>query len=524
MEALLQYQIEVGGMTPGYYLWLYDAPKYGCSIFGHYWDKQIIQTSELVETGGKLELVTTQTQGYEGCCGYNVAPYDFMPDPRVTLREFQKGEFVIIKKAISWAEVSRRRALGYYIERNIKQIKSSGAGKADRMQGSDQLVRPDTTLQVPSGYKVQDKDGEHPAVLHAYEVYVTLAQKEWELGDSLYPEKWLFTITQDFETIIGAMPLPLVHGQYPFDVGEIELDAYAELTRSVPEIMKGVGDTLDWLVNSHMWNVRQSMNNQFIGDPSRLMMKDVMNANEPGFFFRLRPEAYGQDVRTMLTQVPVTDVTRGHLNDVQFMMGFGERILGVNDQIMGALAGGGRKTATEIRTSTGFGINRLKTITEYWASMAFQPHAQKLIQTSQQYFTGPLKLRIVGDAAQLAGQKFLESPVTRDEILGQFDLSAVDGTLPIDRMAQANLYKELMGTIVRIPQIMQQYDIAKIFAYTAQLGGMKNVDQFRIQYQDPGMLAEQARQGNVIPFNPATDAAAGGDPAGTGVAGVAPGV
>lgn len=506
MEALLQYQMEVGGFIAPYYLWLYDAPKYGAAIIGHWWDNQVTQTSELVETDGKLELVTQQTQGYKGCCAYNVSPYDFMPDPRVSLREFQRGEFVIIKKAIPWNEVARRQAQGYYIEKNLKALKSSGAAPSDRHQGSTQNPRPDTTLQV------EDRDGKHPAVLHCYEVYVTLAQKEWQLGSSLYPEKWLFTVTQDMSTILGVMPMPLIHGLYPFDVGEIELDAYAELTRSVPEIMKGVSDTLDWLVNSHMWNVRQSMNNQFIGDPSRIMMKDVMNANQPGFFFRLRPEAYGQDVRTMISQIPVVDVTRQHLNDVQFMMGFGERILGVNDQIMGVLSGAGRKTATEVRTSTGFGINRLKTITEYFAAVGFQPHAQKLISTTQQFFDGPLKLRIVGDAAMLAGPQFTQ-PVTRDTIAGQFDLSPVDGTLPIDRMAQANLWKELMGNIVRLPPIMEQYDLAKIFAYTAQLSGMKNVNQFRLQFQDPNVLAAQAQAGNVVPFNPSAE----GNPAGTGV-------
>lgn len=504
MEALLQYQMEVGGFLAPYYLWLYDAPKYGHAILGHWWDNQVVQTSSLEEgDGGKMELVTTQTQGYQGCCGYNVSPYDFMHDPRVSLREFQKGEFVIIKKAISWAEISRRRAQGYYIEKNLKALKGSGAAPADRNQGSPQNPRPDTTLQV------EDRDGKHPSVVHAYEVYVTLAQKDWELGESLYPEKWLFTITQDLSTILGVTPLPLLHGQYPFDVGEIELDAYAEITRSVPEIMKGVGDTLDWLVNSHMWNVRQSMNNQFIGDPSRIMMKDVQNANQPGFFFRLRPEAYGQDVRTMISQIPVMDVTRQHLNDVQFMMGFGERILGVNDQIMGVLAGGGRKTATEVRTSTGFGINRLKTITEYFSACGFQPHAQKLIQTTQQFYKGETKVRVVGDAAMLAGQQFLTA--TPNSIAGQYDLSPVDGTLPIDRMAQANLWKELMGNIVRLPPIMQQYDLAKIFAFTAQLSGMKNVNQFRIQFQDPATLAAQAQAGNVVPFNPS------GNPAGTGV-------
>ena len=150
------------------------------------------------------------------------------------------------------------------------------------------------------------------------------------------------------------------------------------------------------------------MNNQFVGDPSRLMMRDVEDSGEPGFFFRLRPEAYGTDVRTVITQLPVADVTRAHLADLQAMFGIGEKVLGINDQILGAMASGGRKTATEVRTSTGFGVNRLKTVSEYLSATAFSQHSQKLVQTSQQYYDARLKLRIVGATAAMAGPLFFD--------------------------------------------------------------------------------------------------------------------
>jgi hypothetical protein len=116
----------------------------------------------------------------------------------------------------------------------------------------------------------------------------------------------------------------------------------------------------------------------------------------PGFVYRLRPEAYGQDIRTFFHQIPVQDMTRGHVNDLQTMLGIGERVFGINDQILGALSGNGRKTATEVRTSTGFGVNRLKTMTEYMSATGFSQHATRMVQMSQQYFTQERKFRIVG--------------------------------------------------------------------------------------------------------------------------------
>lgn len=498
MEALLQYQIDVGAMLGPYFLWLYDAPKYGMGILGTYWDKQIIQYSEIIEDEtGKLAQRTMQTAGYEGNCGYNVSPFDFLSDPRVSLANFQKGEFVALKRAIPWNEIIKRKALGYYM--NVEHLKKSGKARGD-IQGSNQLIRPDTTLEADGqGLMVEDKGGKHPSVVHCYEVYVELIQKEWSLGSSKYPEKWVFTITQDFEVIIGVTPLGMAHGQFPFDIAEPELDAYAAFTRGIPEIMQGVQHTMDWLVNSHFWNVRQTLNNQFIADPSRIMMRDVKNANQPGFFIRLRPEAYGTNPKEAIMQFPVTDVTQTHMQDLQQMFGIGERIIGISDQMLGMVTGSGRKTATEVRTSTGFGVSRLKTVAEYISAMAFSPHAQKLVQTTQQFFQGPLKLRIVGDAAGMAGPEFL-MPTMPQDISGQYDFMQVDGTMPIDRMAQANLWKELLGTFQMLPQLAAQYDIAKIFGYVAQLSGMKNISKFRVQMMDPAMMAQQAQAGNIVPF------------------------
>jgi hypothetical protein len=42
--------------------------------------------------------------------------------------------------------------------------------------------------------------------------------------------------------------------------------------------------------------------------------------------------------------------------------------------------------------------------------------------------------------------------------------------------------------------------VAKIFAWVAQLAGLRNIDNFRVQVMDPGILAAQEQQGNVVPL------------------------
>jgi hypothetical protein len=500
MEALIGYQTQVGGAMGPYYIWLYDIGKYGCGILGHYWCYEKLHYGQLVEMTDPLTnqpgifQMTQEIEGYRGNKSYNCSPWDFMHDPRVSLKNFQQGEFCCRRVRQGWNELLRRKEQGYYNE-NIDRLKTV----TDRGRGEQS-----SNLELPQfDHILLDGDGaeatKHAAGGAFWEVYVELIPSEWGLQGPNFPQKWCFTITEDETLVIGAQPMGLVHCKFPFDVGECEVEGYGTYTRGMPKIMEGIQNTVDWLINTHFFNVRQALNNQFIVDPSKLVVKDVQNSG-PGFIWRLRPEAYGTDITKMFMQVQVNDVTRSHISDFQTMLGIGERTLGVNDQIMGSLnTGSARKTATEVRTTTGFGVNRMKTNTEYISVSAFEPHSQKLVQNSQQFYDAPQKLRRVGSFAQEAGGNFMM--VAPEDIAGFFDLVPVDGTMPIDRMAQANLWKEIMAGIRMMPpQIAMGYDWMRIFGWTAQLAGLRNINQFRLQVMPDQMLGQQAQQGNVIPM------------------------
>lgn len=499
MEALIGYQYEVGQFCTPYYIWLYDCGKYGMGVIGTYWEKTVLNYGQLVEMADPanpdkvtLYQTTQEIPGYEGNCVYNVSPWDFLPDPRVPVKLFQTGEFVAVRKRLGWNQILQRQKSGYYMNMDrlalqLSLSKMTNVGGAD--QGSRVLQRPLLNEEL-----AVDENQKHPAGAVLYEFYVNLVPSEWGVGNTNYPQIWVFTITEDRGLLIGACPLGMVHCKFPFDVIENEVEGYGLYSRGIPEIMEPIQNTVDWLLNSHFYNVRQSLNNQFIVDPSKLVIKDVQNTG-PGFIWRLRPEAYGTDLNTMFKQVEVIDVTRAHMSDFQAMFGIGERTIGINDQIMGSMGGNQRKTATEVRTTTAFGINRLKTISEYMSGMGFSPHSQKLVQTSQQMYSAQAKLRRVGSFAQEAGEQFIN--VSPEDIVGFYDLVPVDGTLPIDRMAQANLWKDMLSSLQRMPpQVLMSYDWGRIFGWVAQIAGLKNINQFKIQVLPPGM----APQGNVVPL------------------------
>lgn len=502
LEALISYQVDVGEMLAPYYIWLYDSGKYGAGIIGEYWTVDKIHYGELVEMGdpatGQTQVyqATQEVMGYQGNKAYNVAPYDFMHDPRVPLSKFQEGEFCICRCRLGWNQIIRRQDQGYYM--NVEELKKVETVKKSE-QGSSALGRPDFSDEsLDNTIGMDNKRTNHPAGMTFYEVYVDLIPFEWGVGSSKYPQKWCFTITEDMTLIVGASPVGYMHGKFPFSVIEPEVEAYGVYNRGIPEIMEPIQNVMDWLINSHFFNVRASMNNQFIVDPSKLVINDVKKSG-PGFLWRLRPEAYGQDLSKMFYQVPVQDVTRAHIADFQAMLGIGERTLGINDQIMGALNASGRKTATEVRTTTGFGVNRLKTTTEYMSATGLTAHSQKLVQSSQQYYDMQGKLRIVGDLAQDAGPAFMN--VTPELIAGFYSFVPVDGVLPIDRMAQANLWKDIFANLQRMPpQISMEYNWSKMFGWMASLAGLKNIHQFKLQVVPNEQLQQQADMGNVIPL------------------------
>lgn len=508
VEALMEYQRHMGCLSVPLYSWLYDVGRYGEGVVGGYWENRVNHITEVFieddvdeitgEPTGKQKRVeqTKEVPGYNGNRLYNVRPSDFLTDPRVTRADFQKGEFVAVKRRLSWSEIKRGAAQGLYIniEKIDPDISDFAAGSEVNITSS--LVTPESQNSNSQGFYKRKSGKEHPDLVPVYEVYLELIPEDWKLGNRDFPEKWVMTVTADFKTIIGVSPLGALHNTYPFRIIILEPDAYALASRSMNDILGSIENTINWLINTHFYNVRASLNNQFVFDPSRLIVKDLQNGL-PGKLIRARATAYGSDLRTAILQLPVNDVTQAHMNDVPAMMGMGERIMGVNDQMMGLFQSGGRKTATEVRTSSTFGVSRLKIISEYMSALGWEPLGNMLLQNSQQYYSGEQKMRVVGNLAQQAGMPFIQ--VTPEMIAGGYGFVPVDGTMPIDRIAQATLWKDLLGQAARVPPLAASLDWMKLFTYIGQLSGLRNTDSFKLQLTPDEQVARQLEAGNLVP-------------------------
>lgn len=489
MEALISYQVTVGGHLPNYYVWTHDSLRYGFGVLGVKWCKEMIRTRKFVDQpktflgipigGTYTEEVVEEIPGYEGNRTYNVRPADFGWDPRFPVVQFQQGEFCTRRYQISRLDLLDTER--YF---NQKFLGESGSSVA-YWDSNSHLDIPQPSDGLGMDPEDQDK------LYEAHDVYVRLIPSEWGLGKGDRPEKWYFVVAGK-SLIVCARPMDSYSNMWPFAITPGEVEGYDRVPRSVLETTEALNNTLSWLLNSHMYNVRAALNNQLIVDPSRLMISDLMGPN-PGKLVRMKPTAYGQDVRTMYSQIAATDITRSNINDMELISSLLQRTSGINDNMMGQV-NSGRRTATETRSTNTMGISRMKTLVEYQSACGYSPLSQLLVQNSQQYYAGPMKLRIVGDMAPFNPDPFVN--VTPETISGFYDLVPVDGTMPVDRLAMVNTWQMLLQAMGTVPGVAQQYDLGRIFAYVAQIAGIRDIKQFRVQVMPPG----QQMPSNVVPM------------------------
>lgn len=514
LESLIHYQLRTGEMEPELFIWLLDVLRYGVGVIGNYWHEELIPLTEFVDEPEEIDGVLTGdlvqvrknrlVKGYEGNKTFNVSPYDMLPDPRVPFIKLQEGEFFGRKFKMSWADYKRGLSSElYFNEEKAKGSFGMATDDSNRLSiMNDSQVGGDA--KTPAGNTVGLAD--------AIEITVELIPAEWDLGKSEYPEKWVFTLL-DKKVIIGSQPLGYLHNKFPFHVLENEADGYKQASRGMLEVAGPMNDIMTWLFDSHMYNKRQVMNNQFVVDPSMVVMKDLQSRT-PGKMVRLKPTAYGQDARKAITQLPVTDVTNQNYNDLQVVNSQMQQMLGINNDVAGMSAPSSRRSATEFRGTTSFAANRLANQAYYFSITGFRSLGQCLVSSTQQMYTVDMKVKVAGD--NIKGAESIT--VSPEDIAGKFDISAIDGTIPLDRMAQAQFWMQALQTINMDPELSMQYRKADIFSYMARLAGLKGIDKFKYNIVSDEELIAMIKQRTLVEAGNGTGQTGGGDVAGaTGI-------
>lgn len=491
MEMAVQSNIEVSKGYEALWQFIWDCLNYGFGAVRIGWCEEY--GSVLTIRNGQREM--NEALKYAGNKIMPIDPYFFYPDPRVPMHEVNvKGDFVFWQTSQSKLVLMDREKQGQFkwVEEAAKTVKERGAGSTEMPAISQRRARIGTnnTLLMPSGDDVV-------GFLPIREGTVRLVPKDWDLGDSDKSEIWKFCWVEN--QIIQAAPLNMAHGMHPVAVTEPTSFGHEFGSIALADFITPFQDVLSWLVNSRMENVRTTINNQFVVDPFRIEMQDL-RAPAPGKAIRLKQSAIGTPVDEAIKQLTVMDVTQGHVNDISLMRMLADTVTGVNDNLRGVNQGG-RRSATEARISMQAGASRLSQIAIRVSSQGLSDICNQMIMNVQQFMPQDMWVEMSGDEGP---QSTLLHP---DMIVGQYNYQVSDGSLPYDKTALLEVWKEIMFGVAADPELRQNFDLAKIFEYTAVLGGAKNVAQFKKQLANmpQGFGPGQPPQG-ALPAGPALPA------------------
>ena len=439
---------------------------------------------------------------FEGNDLSSVDPYLWLPDPSVSSAHIQDGEYQ------GW--VDRDNYMNLLSEEsynddlfNVKYLR----GKTDKRSSLaiDQSQRERKFGGTSKSMRQGMTSTTNP--VDKINMYVNLIPKEWELGKEEYPEKWFFRLAAD-DVIISCQKANHYHGMYPMAVASSEYDGYSITPIGRMEVLYGLQGTLDWMFNSHVANVRKAINDMLIVDPYLVNIKDLQDP-EPGKLIRLRRPAWGHGVDKVVQQLQVNDITRGNIADSAYITQWMDRISGADQSMSGAMRQGGpeRLTKGEFQGTRGSAFSRLQQMAMIIGQQFMQDIGTMFAVHAQQYMTEDTYVKIAGPYEQQLRRIYKKGNnvrVTPYDIAVNYDLVVKDGSIPGGNFSESWL--ELFKIIGTSPELMQEFDVTRIFMYIATQLGAKNVEDFKRNVDQINAVsmpdeevAGQVAAGNMIP-------------------------
>jgi hypothetical protein len=526
MEALLGYDLQQMSAYTTWYAFCQDSEKYGMGVIHDCWEveqgwsmkspqvpDQMKMMLDYMGLGGLLRPqpqwgITREYNRWEA-----VDPFHYWPDRRAPVSQVQQGEFVghrIYRGMMHFKERAIDNGGDYF---NLEFLPKAGGRGATRT-GRNRFDIGDFQLR-------EAPEGDDRGFYGLDTMQVKLIPADWKLGTGTRPEIWRFAWA-DEGVIVRASPTGYAHGQFSYAVGESVPDEHASFNPGNIENLEGIQRTINWLVNSHVDNVRKHLNDAIIFSPSLVEEADLLN---PGPSRHVRLTALGEKmlqqgqlaITQMLMQLPWVDVTKGHLQTTNALFDMAQRLAATSDPQMSQTTDDER-TLGEVQQVIAGSSARLAMTARMLDAQALQPLANRAISNRQQFTELSQYVRIAGDmAAEFGGaDRLLIRPA---DLGGSFDYIPHSGTQPADPARLAGVWAKMLEAGAKIPQLYQPgpdgkvLDLREIFNEAAKAMGVKNVNQFYISVMPDPQLAAMVQAGNAVPMG----AAQGGRVPGAGI-------
>lgn len=506
MEHLVNVQAKRSKMVLDLHTMGADAYKYGFGVVHCGWEKRVtrrnrsqrsIESQLLSETSSEPEFVERVL--FEGNVLRAIDPYNFLPDVNFQVHEVQRMEFV------GWFD----RTSYYNLLKDEFQNKGEmfNARYVDLLDGQSTFTLPDGAARQNEKTRIdkQSSASTYAKPVDVVSMFVDLIPSQWELGSSDYPETWFFRLAGD-EVLLEAGPIELDHGMKPLAVMSPDFDGHSALSVSRMEIDNPMQEAINWLYNSHITNLRKAVNNMLVVDPGLANYNDVIDTKE-GAVIRMRRPFWGMGrVRDAVAQLPINDVTRANLQDIQILMGFEDRVTGAQEPISGALSQKKeRVSASESRQAALASVSRLEKDARISWVQAYQDLSYMMAYHNIQLLDNKTFVKLnEGVVEQLRNEfgEFFNKTIQngRAEVDPtifenfQFDVIPSDGTIPgshSDPSSLVQFYQIIAGN----PEVSAQFDIVRITRSIARRLNIKEVDAFSRNMQATVLPDQQVAEG-----------------------------
>ncbi len=489
MENIIQSHCNRNKVALNLHTFFFDAIKYGIGVAVPLWItkhgyKVVKQETGMFNFISKLFSPNDPTRTleetiiYEGNALQNIDPYHYLPDPNVAVQDVQSGEFSgYIENSNLYSLLSKEKDdKKFFNAKYVRHVRNARTS-IYASDSSNRMIKQGGSERNTSELSPIDIIWMNATIIPS-----TFGKEGHYIGDSEYPEKWLFGLAGDC-IVISAKPLGLTHNDYPTSVIAPDFDGYSPIANSRLAIEYGLQEILDYLLNSHVTNLRKAVNDMIIVDPYQVNVNDLKNPKE-GAIIRLRRPAWGRGVKDVAQQLVINDITRNNIGDASFIMQMMDNVGSANGPMQGNLRQGGpeRLTKGEFQGTLSGAVNRIERIARIIGMMGMQDIGYFFAHHTQQMLSMDTYIKTTGRWQETIVREYADKvqnnrmKVTPFDILVDYDLLIRDGSVPGGNYSDS--WIQLYQILAQNPELTQSFEMVRIFKHIARGLGAKDVDQF----------------------------------------------
>ena len=305
---------------------------------------------------------------------------------------------------------------------------------------------------------------------------------------------------------------------FPGVIGGLFHDRHKTYSQSLYDLLLPLHEVSTWLLRSRIDNVQAALNNLVFVDPTAVSVPDLIDRNPWGVVRTLPGTKPGEGV--FIAQV--TDVTKGHWQDIAAMSDLKQRVSAASDAQQGVPTADGIRTATEIQRLTQLGSQRLGVLARIMSATTIRPMVRMMVSNIQDSLEMDGAVRINPEDTSTAisdrvNDGYLDYGI--GEIQGNVDYLVIDGTLPLEPTRNAETWLSMLQ-VGSQTGLQMEYKTGRIVEEAIRAMGISDLEQFKISEQEraQGMspsqqmaMMEKMRGANVAPENQVQAEAAKGN-------------